>query len=328
MSSILVTGGAGFIGSHFVRRCCGQFPDRKIIVLDNLSEGHLESIPATPQVHFAHLDVGDKIGVEQLLVQHEVDAVVHFAASCYVGESENNPPKYFHNNVVNSLNLFAAMQTCGVRKIVYSSTCAVYGYPKAVPIDENHPLAPISVYGLTKHLVEQVLAANARCSGWSYIALRYFNAAGTDSESLVGELHEPESHLIPLALQTANGKRDSLQVYGADYDTPDGTCIRDYVHVNDLADAHCRAVLLLANQPVSEAINLGTACGASVKEVVDICKDVSGRDIQVNYCPRRGGDPPVLVANSDKAKKVLGWQPKQGLRETITSAWEWEQRKP
>lgn len=328
MSSILVTGGAGYIGSHFVRKCLSSFPDQQLLVIDNLSEGHIEALPKTQRVVFAKADIGDVDTMRSLMQQHDVEAVVHFAASCYVGESESNPNKYLQNNVINSLKLFDAMGQSGVSKIVYSSSCAVYGNPRILPLKEDHPMAPINVYGMTKHMVELALSSLSRTLEWACVPLRYFNAAGTNAEASLGELHDPETHLIPLALQVANGKKDRLDVYGNDYDTPDGTCVRDYVHVDDLSDAHCRALRLLEGKKnFFQAFNLGSEFGASVQEVVETCRQVSGREIAVHFAPRRQGDPPVLIADSQKARDLLGWKPQHDLRETIASAWEWETRR-
>jgi UDP-glucose 4-epimerase len=324
---ILVTGGAGYIGSHFVETYLAQSQSNQIVVIDDLSEGHAEALSADSRVHFFAENVGNLTAVKAILSRFPIEACVHFASSCYVGESQKNPPKYFHNNVVNGLNLMRALHESNITKFVLSSTCAVYGNPKHLPIDETHDQEPINVYGLTKYMLEKALAAYAQQCGWSYVALRYFNAAGADQSGKLGESHSPETHIIPLALQTALGNRHELEIYGDDYDTPDGTCIRDYIHITDLAVAHSLALELINAGGRSEAINLGTTTGASVKEIVDLCRSVSGKEIPVKISPRRDGDPPKLVANNDKAKAVLGWTPKFELEEIVRTAWLWEQNR-
>lgn len=245
---ILVTGGAGYVGSHFVRRYCALNPKAQAIVVDNLSEGHEEALSGLSSVVFIKEDIGNYEAMRQLFAKYAIDCVVHFAANAYIGESQRDPNKYFHNNVVNTLNLFRVMEESNVRKIVFSSTCATYGNPQYLPIDENHPQEPINIYGLTKMIVEKVLAGYADTCAWSYISLRYFNACGADESGLIGENHDPETHIIPLALMAAAGTLEAVEIYGDDYDTPDGTCIRDYIHVTDLADAHLQAMELLKNQ--------------------------------------------------------------------------------
>lgn len=321
---ILVTGGGGYIGSHFVRFYTRQRPAEKVVVVDNLVEGHVESVEGLPGVHFERCDISDFEAMKAIMLQHSVDAVVHFASYCYVGESQENPSKYYQNNVAGSISLFRAMEEANVRKIVFSSSCATYGVPLQVPIDEKHPQNPINVYGLTKLLIEKILGGYADTRGWAYTALRYFNASGADGDATIGESHDPETHIIPLALQTALGKRDLLQIFGDDYDTPDGSCIRDYVHVEDLASAHLLALEKLAEQIGGQNINLGTANGASVKEIVSLCEQVTGKKIKHAFAPRRSGDPARLVADSSKAKEYLNWHPKHDLRSIIQSAWNWE----
>lgn len=324
---ILVTGGAGYIGSHFIRAYLEKAPNAAVVAVDNLSEGHKESLPDTSHVYFLHKDAGNVEALKAVFERFPIRAVVHFAASCYVGESEGDPIKYFKNNVVQSLNLFEAMEETGVRKIVFSSSCATYGNPEYSPLDERHRQEPVNVYGRTKLMVEQTLQALVTRLGWSCVSLRYFNAAGADDSGQIGESHEPETHLIPLALQTAKGERQSLKVYGNDYDTEDGTCIRDYIHVNDLADAHCQALKLLENGKRWEAINLGTTSGASVLQIIEMCRQVTGKDIPYEIAPRRPGDPPCLVAESSKAASLLDWKPKYDLRRIIETAWSWEQNR-
>lgn len=324
---ILVTGGAGYIGSHFVDTYLAQSTSNQVVVIDDLSEGHREALSTDSRVQFFQENVGNLPAIKEILAGFPIEACVHFAASCYVGESQKNPAKYFQNNVINGLNLIRALHESDITKFVLSSTCAVYGNPKQLPIDEMHVQDPINVYGLTKHMLEQSLAAYASQCGWSYVALRYFNAAGADENGKLGESHSPETHIIPLALQTALGRLKELEIYGDDYDTPDGTCIRDYIHVTDLSLAHCLALDLMSAGKRAEAINLGTTTGASVKEIVDLCRLVSGKEIPVKISPRRDGDPPKLVANNDKAKAVLGWSPKFELERIIRTAWQWEQNR-
>lgn len=324
---ILVTGGAGYIGSHFVRYYSRCRPAEKLIVLDNLVEGHLEALDGLANVHFERADINDFENVKKILQKHGVDAVVHFASYCYVGESQENPSKYYQNNLCGSISLFRAMDEVGVKKIVFSSSCATYGVPERVPIDETHPQNPINVYGLTKLLIEKILDGYAYTKNWSYIALRYFNAAGADKSALIGESHAPETHIIPLALKTALGTKEMLQVYGDDYETPDGSCIRDYIHVEDLAAAHLLALEKLSEQQGGQCVNLGTAHGASVKEIVALCEEVTGKKINHTFSPRRSGDPARLVADASKAANYLGWRPQHDLRSIVETAWQWEQNK-
>jgi UDP-glucose 4-epimerase len=323
----LVTGAAGYIGSHFVKRYLETFPDAEIVAVDNLSEGHQEALAFSDRIHFVQEEIGNTPAMAALLKKYGVQTVIHFAASAYVGESQEQPAKYFNNNCIQTLNLLKAMEETGVKEMVFSSTCATYGDPERIPIDESHPQRPINVYGTTKLMTEQALRAYALAQGWSYVALRYFNASGADESGLIGEHHDPETHLIPLVLQAALGKRKAIQVFGNDYDTPDGTCIRDYIHVNDLADAHIKAIDYLRRHPGGEVFNLGTTTGSSVLEVINACREVTGREIPVEYAARRPGDPPRLVANADKAEKLLGWKTRYDLRRVIETAWQWEQSK-
>ncbi|MDZ4835368.1 MAG: UDP-glucose 4-epimerase GalE [Candidatus Melainabacteria bacterium] len=322
MSNILVTGAAGYIGSHFVRRFLNAKSAGQVIAVDNLSVGHRESLPDTERIHFFENDIGDLEFARSLFRKHDISAVVHFAASAYVGESQEQPFKYFDNNVIGAINLFKAMDEAGVKKIVFSSSCATYGNPNYCPIDEDHPQKPVSVYGNTKYIAEKAIQALAT-TGWSYVSLRYFNASGCDDSGEIGESHDPETHLIPLALQTALKKREVLSIFGDDYETEDGTCVRDYVHVNDIADAHLLAFDKLESGAKTE-INLGSSVGASVKQVIDLCKEVSGRDIPVKVCPRRAGDAVALFADHKRATEVIGWTPKYDLRSIIETAWNWE----
>lgn len=321
----LVTGGAGYIGSHFIKRYLDTMPGEEVVTVDNLSEGHADALKFSPRIHFERQDIGNTDALVEIFRKYQVETVIHFAASCYVGESQQDPAKYFQNNCIHTLNMFKAMQICNVRQIVFSSTCATYGNPEYMPLDEQHPQKPINVYGSTKLMTEQALRAYSIAQGWSYVALRYFNASGADESGLIGEHHDPETHLIPLVLQTALGKRNAIQIYGNDYETPDGTCIRDYIHVNDLASAHIAAIDYLRKNPGGEAFNLGTTTGSSVLEVINTCREVTGRDIPVEYVERRPGDPPMLVANADKANQLLGWKTEYDLKRTVQSAWQWEQ---
>ncbi len=322
---LLVTGGAGYIGSHFVKTYLDTHPQAQVVVVDDLSEGHREALAFSDRIRFIQEDIGNVEGMIQVLQSQGIEAIVHFAASCYVGESQTNPTKYFQNNVVKTLNLFKAMDQAGVKRIVFSSTCATYGNPVRMPLDETHPQNPINIYGLTKLMIEQALRGYCETLGWSAFALRYFNAAGADESGLIGELHDPETHLIPLVLRAAQGKSKAIDIYGEDYDTPDGTCIRDYIHVTDLAHAHIKALEKLQASTGFDAINLGTTHGASVKEIIAICGEVTGKPIPVNVAGRRPGDPPRLVANADKALNVLGWKTQFDLRTIIRTAWAWEE---
>jgi UDP-glucose-4-epimerase GalE len=324
---ILVTGGAGYIGSHFIKHYLEHRASESILVIDSMVEGHVEALKAIgfpDRLSWVQADIGDKEATRKVFQTYPIKAVVHFSAFAYVGESSKDPLKYYQNNVAKSLALFESMEEFGVRNIVFSSTCATYGNPVRLPLDESHPQSPINVYGETKLMVETILRDLHRYKGWSCIPLRYFNAAGADPSGVIGESHNPETHLIPLVLQAAKGERSAVSIYGDDYDTPDGTCIRDYIHVNDLAAAHSLALDYIQSHRVFEPVNLGTSHGASVKEVIETCKAVTGRDFQVDVQPRREGDPPVLVADSTKAKTMLGWQPALQLKDSIETAWTWE----
>jgi len=322
----LVTGAAGYIGSHFVKNYLNIFPEDEIIVVDDLSEGYEQAIGYSDRIHFVRENIGNVKIMTELFTQYKIQTVIHFAASTYVGESQQNPSKYFYNNCIQTLNMFKAMELAEVKEIVFSSTCATYGSPNYLPLDEDHPQKPINVYGTTKLMTEQALEAYSKAKGWSFVSLRYFNACGADESGIIGEMHAPETHLIPLALKSALGKRGAIQIYGSDYDTPDGTCIRDYIHVNDLADAHIKAISYLRRHKGGEAFNLGTTTGSSVLEVIKMCEEVTGYTIPIQYIGRRQGDPAILVANSDKAQKLLSWKTKYDLRKTIETAWAWERQ--
>lgn len=320
---ILVTGGAGYVGSHAVRRVLADGHD--VWVFDNLTTGHPAAVPAGRLIQG---DLSDSSALAHVLSENAVDAVLHFAAVCEVGESVGDPAKYYANNVVGSLNLLEAMRETGVRRIVFSSTCATYGVPERVPITEDEPQQPINPYGMTKLLIERALADYAAAYGFATAALRYFNAAGAHPDGNLGEDHEPETHLIPRVLRVALGQLEAIHVFGTDYPTPDGTCIRDYVHVDDLADAHLRALERL--EPGGAiACNLGTGHGYSVRAVVDAARKITGHAIPVLEGPRRAGDPAELVACADKAKSVLGWQAHYtDIEAIVETAWRWHRGHP
>src|SRR5713226_2046006 len=316
---VLVVGGAGYIGSHAARALKRAGHD--VIIFDNLSTG-FESLAAGFE-----LVKGDMLDAAALgRVLPRADAIMHFAAHAYVGESVTNPKKYFHNNVEGGLSLLNAAMDTGVKKIIFSSTCAVYGDPAKVPIPENTPRQPVNPYGVSKLFFEQALEAYDRAYGFRYASLRYFNAAGAHESGEIGELHEPETHLIPLALRAAAGLGPALQVFGSDYPTPDGTCIRDYIHVNDLAEAHVLALEYLANGNRSVSLNLGTGKGSSVKEVLDTVEVVTGRAVPNRIGPRRAGDPPSLVADPSRANELLNWRAKRSLKDIVATAWNWMNR--
>lgn len=321
--NILVTGGAGYIGSHAVR--CLLAAGHEITVFDNLVYGHREAVEAGRLVEG---DLLDQALVESVLRDKKIEAVMHFAAYAYVGESVTDPAKYYRNNIVGTLSLLEAMRACDVKRIVFSSTCATYGVPKEVPIPEDHPQQPINPYGFTKLVIEQALEDYRHAYDFGYAALRYFNASGAASDASIGEDHTPESHLIPLVLQVALGQREQITIFGTDYPTPDGTCIRDYIHVEDLADAHLKAIEQL-QAGTAIKINVGTGTGASVREVIDACKQVTGKEIDVIEGDRREGDPPELVANPETAAKALDWRAKHtNIRDIVASAWAWHQSHP
>lgn len=315
---ILIVGGAGYIGSHV-----NKFLSERgygTLILDNLTKGHRESVRWG---EFIEGDLGDRKLLERIFTRYDVDAVMHFAAFTDVGESVQKPGDYYRNNVMNTLNLLDSMRENGVSKFIFSSTCAVYGNPSEIPITEEHPLNPISPYGRSKLMVEEILRDYSDAYGLSYASLRYFNAAGADPEGEIGELHEPETHLIPIVLDAAMGLRDSVRIFGTDYPTPDGTCIRDYIHVMDLADAHWRALEYLEGER-SGVFNLGNGNGFSVREVIETCIEVTDASIRVVEDERRPGDPPELVGSSQRAREILGWRPVfTELEEIIKTAWNW-----
>lgn len=316
---IFVVGGAGYIGS-----ICSEIllsERHEVAIFDNLSEGHRSAID--PRASFIEGDLQDRPAIEAALTRTQPDAVMHFAANALVGESMQNPSKYFRNNVANGLNMLDAMVAAGVKRLVFSSTCAIFGPPDRVPIDETMPARPINPYGESKLAFEKILRWYDEIHGLKFVSLRYFNAAGASEK--FGEDHRCETHLIPNVLQVALGKKPNVEIYGTDYETPDGTCIRDYIHIADLARAHILA-LTAAN---SAFYNLGTGGGSSVREVIDCCRKITGRKIDVVEKPRRPGDPPRLIASSEKIKKELGWKPQfQSLDPIIESAWKWHQKFP
>jgi UDP-arabinose 4-epimerase len=321
-TQILVTGGAGYIGSHAAKALAraGYEP----VTYDNLGRGHRAAVRWGPLVVG---DLADRALLADTMRRHKVAAVMHFAAFAYVGESVSEPALYFRNNVANSLNLLEAMEETGVRHIVFSSTCATYGLPEKMPIAEDAPQRPVNPYGESKLMIERMLHWLGGARGLRHAALRYFNAAGADPEGEIGEDHDPETHLIPLVLSAALGKRAAIDIFGTDYPTPDGTAIRDYIHVQDLADAHVLALGHLLKGGNSVALNLGTGAGHSVRAVIDAAERVTGRSIPRREAARRAGDPPTLVADARRAKAALGWTPKlSGLDDIIASAWAWHRR--
>ncbi len=324
MARVLVTGGAGYIGSHSVRALLAG--GHSVAVLDDLSAGHAQAVP--PGVPLIRARVHDRDIVRRALDEHRVDAVMHFAAWLAVADSVRDPLGYYHNNVVGSLTLLGAMADAGVRRLIFSSTCAVYGEPTTVPIAETEPPQPINAYGETKLAIERALAHIERASGLRWIALRYFNAAGAHPDGTIGEDHSPEIHVIPRAIEAATGGRP-LEVFGEDYDTPDGTCLRDYIHVCDLADAHVRALEALLHGAPSGAFNAGTGLSHSVKQVIDVVGRVVGAPVQWRGAPRRPGDAAVLYAASERLQGDLGWRPAfPSLDAIVGHAWRWHQSHP
>jgi UDP-glucose 4-epimerase len=318
---VLVTGGAGYIGSHFVKQLIEN--GYKTVVVDNLSRGHKEAIhPDSVHENASLLDFKKLSGI---ISNHKPDAIVHFAAFAYVGESVKNPALYYENNVVGSFNLIRASTDIGVNNFVFSSTCSIYGNPEKIPIDETQKSNPINPYANTKLTIEKMLDDFESAYGLRSVSLRYFNAAGADPDSNIGESHIPEPHLIPIVLQVALGKRGKVFIYGNDYDTPDGTCIRDYIHVNDLAAAHIKALEFLIEKNKSEIINLGTGYGNSVLEIIQKSEEITGRKVNYEFVERRKGDPAVLVADNKKAFNLLNWKPEYSIEDIISSAWKWHQ---
>ena len=321
--NVLVTGGAGYIGCHAAKLLASE--GHEIWVYDNLVFGHRAAVAPGRLIEGDLLDRGK---VEAVLREQRIDAVMHFAAFAYVGESVTDPAKYYHNNVVGTLSLMEAMRAVGVSRIVFSSTCATYGEPEQVPIRESQPQRPINPYGFTKLVIEHALADYAHAYGWGYAALRYFNASGASAYGDLGEDHDPETHLIPLVLQVALGQREHVTVFGDKHPTPDGTCIRDYIHVDDLATAH-QAALERLERGVELKLNLGTGRGSSVREVIEACRQVTGLPIPAKMAGPRAGDPPALVADASHARRELGWEPRYTeITPIIETAWRWHQSHP
>lgn len=323
--NVLVAGGAGYIGSHCVRQllAAGHAP----VVLDNLAYGHRAAVPA--DVPLLEANIGDTAAMDRVFAAHRIDVVMHFAAFCYVGESVTAPLKYYQNNVAATLNLLEAMLGHGVKRFVFSSTCATYGVPARLPMTEDLPQQPINPYGQTKLDVENLLKALTRSDGLSFAAFRYFNAAGAAEDGSIGEDHDPETHLIPLAIGAAQGLRPPLQIFGTDYPTPDGTCLRDYVHVDDLSRAHIAVFDQLAAPRTQLFYNLGTGTPTSVREVIAAVERVTGRKVPAHYAPRRAGDPPSLYADASLAMRELGWTPKfRTIESIVETAWRWHKAHP
>ncbi|ANV90717.1 UDP-glucose 4-epimerase GalE [Picosynechococcus sp. PCC 8807] len=324
--TVLVTGGAGYIGSQAVLSL--QRRGYRVIVLDNLVYGHQDLVASVLKAELIVGDTGDRPLLDQIFTDHKIDAVMHFAAYAYVGESVTAPAKYYRNNVVGTLTLLEAMIAAGVKQFVFSSTCATYGEPSEIPIPEAHPQNPITPYGMSKLMVEKMLWDFDRAYGLRSVMFRYFNAAGADPNGHLGEDHNPETHLIPLVLFAALGQREHISIFGTDYPTPDGTCVRDYIHVSDLADAHVLGLEYLLQGGATNAFNLGNGNGFSVKEVIEAARKITAKEIKAIATDRRPGDPPSLVGSSEKARTVLGWQPQYADLETILQhAWHWHQRR-
>mgnify|MGYP004511995013 FL=1 len=324
MKTILVAGGAGYIGSHMVALLVKR--GYEVIVADNLRTGHWQAVKGAKKLYVG--DLRDNAFLEQVFSENDIDGVINFAAFSLVGESVTNPLKYYGNNVEGAVSLLSAMKAHGVDKIVFSSTAATYGEPEKQPIEEHDRTEPTNPYGATKLAIENMLKWCDRAYGIRYAALRYFNAAGSDTETGIGEDHDPESHLIPLVMKTALGQRDHIGIFGEDYPTADGTCVRDYIHVNDLAEAHLLALEYLAGGGSSDVFNLGSGDGYSVKEIIETARRVTGREIKATVEPRRAGDPSVLIASNKKAAEVLGWKPVRGLEQIISDAWAWHSGHP
>lgn len=324
--TILVTGGAGYIGSHAVLALKAKGYD--VVILDNLVYGHRDIVENNLKAELINGDTRDRALLDQLFQTRSISAVMHFAAYAYVGESVSNPAKYYHNNVVGTLTLLEAMQQAGVNKFVFSSTCATYGIPESFPISETHPQYPINPYGASKLMVERILQDFDPAYQLKSVIFRYFNAAGADPQGRTGEDHQPETHLIPLILLTALGKRNAIKIFGTDYPTRDGTCIRDYIHVTDLAQAHVLGLEYLLDGGASEIFNLGNGNGFTVREMIATAKAVTQQDFTVEETARRPGDPAMLVGSSEKARQILNWKPEYAdLEQIIAHAWQWHQKR-
>ncbi|WGK68536.1 UDP-glucose 4-epimerase GalE [Candidatus Haliotispira prima] len=327
MANILVVGGAGYIGSHTVRYLV-QHTDHKVVVCDDLSKGHRQAVEVvSADIPFEQGDLGDGDNIERILRQYRIDLVMHFAASIEVGSSVADPACYYENNFIKVQRLLAAMRNCGVEYFVFSSTAAVFGDPKAEKIDELHPQLPINPYGRSKLMVEWMLKDYELAYGIKSVILRYFNACGADESGVIGQSYQPPTHLISIVLEAALGVREKVTIYGGDWKTPDGSCVRDFIHVNDLAEAHILGLEKMLSENRSADYNLGSGSGYSVREVIAKAKELSGVDFPVEVGPARPGDPARLIAESDKARRELGWEPKRRLHEIVATAWNWEQHK-
>ena len=324
MKTILVAGGAGYIGSHMVALLVKR--GYEVVVADNLRTGHWQAVKGARKMYVG--DLRDGAFLHQIFTENKIDGVINFAAFSLVGESVTNPLKYYGNNVEGAVSLLSAMQAHGVDKIVFSSTAAAYGEPEKQPIEEGDRTEPTNPYGATKLAIENMLKWCDCAYNIRYVALRYFNAAGSDTEAGIGEDHNPESHLIPLVMKTALGQRDHIGIFGEDYPTPDGTCVRDYIHVKDLAEAHLLALEYLERGGSSAVFNLGNGAGYSVREIIETARRITGKEIKAVVEPRRGGDPSVLIASNKKAAEVLGWKPVLGLDQIISDAWAWHSGHP
>ena len=324
MKTILVAGGAGYIGSHMVALLVKR--GYEVVVADNLRTGHWQAVKGARKMYVG--DLRDGAFLHQIFTENKIDGVINFAAFSLVGESVTNPLKYYGNNVEGAVSLLSAMQAHGVDKIVFSSTAAAYGEPEKQPIEEGDRTEPTNPYGATKLAIENMLKWCDCAYNIRYVALRYFNAAGSDTEAGIGEDHNPESHLIPLVMKTALGQRDHIGIFGEDYPTPDGTCVRDYIHVKDLAEAHLLALEYLDRGGKSDVFNLGSGTSYSVREIIDTARRITGRPIPVKAEPRRSGDPSVLIASNKKAAEVLGWKPSRSLEQIVADAWAWHSGHP
>ena len=324
MKTILVAGGAGYIGSHMVALLVKR--GYEVVVADNLRTGHWQSVKGARRLYVG--DLRDAAFLNRVFGENHIDGVINFAAFSLVGESVTDPLKYYENNVEGAVSLLSAMRVHGVDKIVFSSTAATYGEPEKQPIEESDRTEPTNPYGATKLAIENMLKWCDRAYGIHYVALRYFNAAGSDTEAGIGEDHDPESHLIPLVMKTALGQRDHIGIYGEDYPTPDGTCVRDYIHVKDLAQAHLLALEYLARGGESDVFNLGSGNGYSVRQIIETARRITGREIRATAEPRRGGDPSILIASNKKAAERLGWHPALGLDQIVSDAWAWHSSHP
>lgn len=320
---VLVTGGAGYIGSHCVQELIRQ--NVKVVTFDNLSTGHKSQVLSEK---FIHGDIQDRDLLISSFKKFEIDTVMHLAGSAYVGESVSDPAKYYANNVQATLNLLIAMKECGVNNIIFSSTCSLYGETSQMPVTESSPIAPVNPYAFSKLVIERMFADFERAYGLHHVSLRYFNAAGADPDGLIGECHDPETHLIPLVMQAAIKRQAPLKIFGVDYPTPDGTAIRDYVHVADIASAHALALGYLQAGRPSVALNVGSSSGSSVRQVIDTVEQVSGLTVPTEDCPRRPGDPSALVSDTAMLEKTLGWRRQYDLRRIIETAWKWESSRP